>query len=240
MFKIPAAVTGFPTSWKNQYYARSGESLIPLQQYKIDEIRSQERLDWSKQIVKGASINHLDKDAIQIARIKYKEKMDKKHIVEEIDNMDDLEFLTKMKLLFDGKVTNAAMLLLGRSDYDYLISRPPTLMWRLYGSQGEVKDYEIFTIPFINVIDKIFSKIRNLTYRYIPNQFTLFPIETQQYDTWLLRELLNNCLAHSNFQLGGKIYINEFEDQIKITNPGNFIPQNIETVLQISYNPPIL
>ena len=28
MFKIPAAVTGFPTSWKNQYYARSGESLI--------------------------------------------------------------------------------------------------------------------------------------------------------------------------------------------------------------------
>ena len=179
MFKIPAAVTGFPTSWKNHYYARSGESLISLQQYKIDEIRSQERLDWSKQIVKGASINHLDKDAIQIARSKYKEKMDKKHIVEEIDNMDDLEFLTKMKLLYDGKVTNAAMLLLGHSDYDYLISRPPTLMWRLYGSQGEVKDYEIFTIPFINVIDKIFSKIRNLTYRYIPNQLTLFPIETQ-------------------------------------------------------------
>ena len=52
MFKIPAAVTGFPTSWKNHYYARSGESLISLQQYKIDEIRSQERLDWSKQIVK--------------------------------------------------------------------------------------------------------------------------------------------------------------------------------------------
>ena len=87
--------------------------------------------------------------------------MDKKHIVEEIDNMDDLEFLTKMKLLYDGKVTNAAMLLLGHSDYDYLISRPPTLMWRLYGSQGEVKDYEIFTIPFINVIDKIFSKIHS-------------------------------------------------------------------------------
>lgn len=81
-------------------------------------------------------------------------------------------------------------------------------------------------------------KIRNLTYRYLPNQTTLFPTNTQQYDTWLLRELLNNCIAHSNYQLGGRIYVNEFEDQIIMSNPGNFIPVNIESVLQISYNPP--
>ena len=206
MFKIPAAVTGFPTSWKNHYYARSGDSLIPLQQYKIDEIRSQERLDWSKQIVKGATIDSLDKEAINLAKKKYKERMNEKYANKEINSMTDEQFLTKMKLLHNGKVTNAAMILLGNSDYDYLISRPPTIMWRLYGARGEDKDYEIFTIPFINVIDQIFLKIRNLTYRYMPNQMTLFPFETQQYDTWLLRELLNNCIAHTNFQLGGRIY----------------------------------
>ena len=238
MFKIPAAVTGFPTSWKNHYYARSGDSLIPLQQYKIDEIRSQERLDWSKQIVKGATIDSLDKEAISLAKKKYKERMNEKYANKEIDSITDEQFLTKMKLLHNGKVTNAAMILLGNSDYDYLISRPPTIMWRLYGARGEDKDYEIFTIPFINVIDQIFLKIRNLTYRYMPNQMTLFPFETQQYDTWLLRELLNNCIAHTNFQLGGRIYVNEFEDKIIITNPGNFIPGSIESVLQVSYNPP--
>lgn len=238
MFKIPAAVTGFPTSWKNHYYARSGDSLIPLQQYKIDEIRSQERLDWSKQIVKGATIDSLDKEAISLAKKKYKERMNEKYANKEIDSMTDEQFLTKMKLLHNGKVTNATMILLGNSDYDYLISRPPTIMWRLYGARGEDKDYEIFTIPFINVIDQIFLKIRNLTYRYMPNQMTLFPFETQQYDTWLLRELLNNCIAHTNFQLGGRIYVNEFEDKIIITNPGNFIPGSIESVLQVSYNPP--
>lgn len=238
MFKIPAAVTGFPTSWKNHYYARSGDSLIPLQQYKIDEIRSQERLDWSKQIVKGATIDSLDKESISLAKKKYKERMNEKYANKEIDSMTDEQFLTKMKLLHNGKVTNAAMILLGNSDYDYLISRPPTIMWRLYGARGEDKDYEIFTIPFINVIDQIFLKIRNLTYRYMPNQMTLFPFETQQYDTWLLRELLNNCIAHTNFQLGGRIYVNEFEDKIIITNPGNFIPGSIESVLQVSYNPP--
>ena len=72
----------------------------------------------------------------------------------------------------------------------------------------------------------------------MPNQLSLFPKETQQYDTWLLRELLNNCIAHSNYQLGGRIYVNECEDSINIVNPGDFLPQSIEAVLQTTYNPP--
>ena len=55
---------------------------------------------------------------------------------------------------------------------------------------------------------------------------------------WLLRELLNNCIAHSNYQLGGRNYVNECEDSINITNPGDFLPRTIETVLQTTYNPP--
>lgn len=238
MFKIPAATTGFPTSWKNYYYARSGESLVFLQQNKIDEIRMQERMDWSKQFIPGATIEDLDKNSIEIAKIKYKEKMNKSHINEEIDRMSDTEFLTKVKLIINGNITNACMILLGKEESDVLLNSSPKIMWRLYANDGSVKDYEIFTIPFIKVIDKIFLKIRNLTYRYIPNQLTLFPIETSQYDTWLLRELLNNCIAHTNYILGGRIYVNEFEDKMIITNPGSFIPESIENVLQVSYNPP--
>lgn len=201
MFKIPAAAAGIPTSWKNNYYARAGESIVPLQQYKIDEIRAQTRRDWSRQIVEDANISHLNSDAIALAKEKYKERMNEKHISDEVDAMSDEEFLTKRKLIVGGKVTNAAMVLLGNSDYDYLLQSPPTIMWRLYGADGIDRDYEIYRIPFINVVDKLFNKIRNLTYRYMPNQTTLFPVETQQYDTWLLRELLNNCIAHSNYQL---------------------------------------
>ena len=32
--------------------------------------------------------------------------------------------------------------------------------------------------------------------------------------------------------------MNEFEDKIKFTNPGDFIPQKIENVLEVSYSPP--
>lgn len=238
MFKIPAAAIGIPTGWKNVFYARAGESLINLQQFKIDQIRRQERSDWSKQIVPNATIEHLDKDAIALAREKYKEKMNRAHIAEEIDSLSDEQFLGKLKLVIDGQLTNAAIVLLGSSEYDYKLQYPPSVMWRLIDKDGSIKDYSIFTIPFITVVDKIFSKIRNLTYRYMPDQMSLFPKETQQYDAWLLRELINNCIAHSNYQLGGRIYVNEFEESITITNPGNFLPENIETVLQPTYNPP--
>ena len=238
MFKIPAAATGIPTDWKTNYYERSGESLVPLKQYKIDAIRSQERKDWSKQILEKATIEHLDKDAIALARKKYKEKMNQEHIAKEVDAMNDEQFLTKVKLMIEGKITHAGMLLLGNSDYDYLFYSAPSIMWRLYGADGSDKDYAIFKIPFINVVDKVFAKVRNLTYRYMPNQMTLFPMEAEQYNSWLMRELLNNCIAHTNYQLGGRIYVNEFEDKIKFTNPGDFIPQKIENVLEVSYNPP--
>jgi hypothetical protein len=238
MFKIPASAVGIPTEWKTKYYARSGDSLVLLQQAKIDIIRQQNRQDWSRQIISGTSIDFLDHDAIAFARQKYKEKMNRSHISEEIDVMSDEEFLTKLKLMKDGKVTNAAMVLLGSSEHDDVFEKAPSLMWRLYGSDGELKDYEIFGVPFITVTEKIFSKIRNLTYRYMPNQLSLFPKETQQYDTWLLRELLNNGIAHSNYQLGGRIYVNEEEGCISIVNPGDFLPRTIEKVLQKTYNPP--
>ena len=238
MFKIPAAATGIPTDWKTNYYERAGESLVPLKQYKIDAIRSQERRDWSKQVLEQAGIEHLDKDAIALAREKYKEKMNQGHISKEVDAMTDEQFLTKIKLMIGGKITHAGMLLLGNSDYDYMFQSAPGIMWRLYGADNMDRDYAIFKIPFINVVDKVFAKVRNLTYRYMPNQMTLFPMETEQYDSWLMRELLNNCIAHTNYQLGGRIYVNEFEDRLKFTNPGDFIPQKIENVLEASYSPP--
>lgn len=196
----------------------------------------QERRDWSKHILPGATLVHLDTAAVAFARKKYKEKMNGPHITEEIDRLSDEEFLTKLKLVINGKVMHIAMLLLGNGQYDYLFNNVPTMMRRLYNADGELKDYKIFTIPFITVADKIFAQIRNLTYRYMPNQLSLFPKETQQL--WLLRELLNNCIAHSNYPLGGRIYVNEGEEHINITNPGNFLPQTIEAVLQTTYNPP--
>lgn len=238
MFQIPAAATAIPTGWNDHFYGRNGESLGALSVAELDRIRGQEKKDWSKQTIENATLECLDKAAVALARKKYIEKMKRPHIESEVNNMNDEEFLTKLKLIINGKITNAALLLLGNEDYDYLFNTPPEASWRLYDAKDSVKDYEIFKIPFISVSDRIFEKIRNLTYRYMPNQLTLFPTETRQYDMWLLRELMNNCIAHSDYSLGGRIYLNEFDDKLFLSNPGTFLPGKIENVLKPSYNPP--
>lgn len=62
--------------------------------------------------------------------------------------------------------------------------------------------------------------------------------ETQQYDPWLLRELLNNCIAHQDYTAGRRIYVDEFEDRIQLSNAGNFLPGDIKPVLEPAYAPP--
>ena len=238
MFQIPAAITASPTAWKNQEYAREGESLVPLSPEKRERIRRQTFLDWSKQFVEGASIEHLDKSAIAIAREKFKERMADEHISAEVDSISDEEFLEARKLVINGRVTNAAMLLLGNERYDYLMQSMPEASWRVYDSKDMVKDYKIFKIPFITLSDRILENIRNLTYRYMPDQMTLFPMEIKQFDPWVLRELLNNCIAHADYSIGGRIYVNEFEDKLILSNPGSFIPGDVETVLRPSYTSP--
>ena len=77
--------------------------------------------------------------------------MNQKHISVEVDAMSDEQFLTKLKLMINGKITHAGMLLLGNSDYDYMFQAAPSIMWRLYSADNMDRDYAIFKIPFINV-----------------------------------------------------------------------------------------
>jgi len=238
MFKIPAAVVAVPTAWKGQWYGRNGESLTPLSLEELERIRRQVRRDWSNQVIEGSSLACLDTVAIRVARENYKIKHNRKHISDEVDAMTDEQFLDKLKLTVNSKLTNAAMVLLGNPDHDNLIDTPVRFMWRLYGANGMVKDYEEFAIPFIMVVDKIYNKVRNLTYRYMPNQMTLFPIETQQYDSGLLRELLNNCIAHQEYTIGGRVYVDEYDDTVIITNPGTFLPGDVREVLKPGYTAP--
>ncbi len=55
-------------------------------------------------------------------------------------------------------------------------------------------------------VDKIYAKIRNLKYRYIKDG-TLFPDEVDQYEPFVIREAINNCIAHQDYTKGGCIIL---------------------------------
>ena len=237
MFQVPAA-SGTPMNWKGFPYGRNGESICSLTPNKIEQIKATANYDWSRQIIETATIDNLDVEAIKLARIQFKTKNKGKPVADEIDNLSDIDFLNKAKVTLDGKITFAAMLLLGKNDDDYLMDGyTPRMTWKLY-DEINVIDYEHFGIPFIVNVEKLKAKIRNLRYRYMVNENTLFPNEVDQYDNYILRELINNCIVHQDYRLKGIINIMGFKDKLIITNEGNFIPQNIENVLKDGYSSP--
>ena len=62
---------------------------------------------------------------------------------------------------------------------------------------NEEQGYEHFGPPFLLNVDKVLARIRNLTVRELPSG-TLFPVEMAQYDPWVIREALHNCIAHQD------------------------------------------
>ncbi len=237
MFQVPAA-SGTPINWKGFPYGRNGESLSPLAPNKIEQIKATANYDWSRQIIEEATIDNLDKDAIKLAREQFKVKYKEKNISDEIDNLSDIAFLNKVKLTINNKITMACMLLLGKNDDDYLMNGyTPKMTWKLYDDLNVI-DYEHFGIPFIINVEKLKSKIRNLRYRYMVNDNTLFPNEVDQYDNYILRELINNCIVHQDYKLRGNINVMEYKDRLIITNEGNFIPETIENVLKDGFSSP--
>lgn len=93
------------------------------------------------------------------------------------------------------------------------------------------KDYHHFGPPLILAVDQIFAKIRNLKYRYLPDA-SLFPAEITQYDPWVIRETLHNCIAHQNYSQGGRINVVEEGEALLFTNLGDFIPGSVEEVIR--------
>ena len=238
MFKIPAAI-GTPTTWKKIAYDRNDEQLIPLNEAKRNIILSTNNIDWSRQIISELTIKDLDEKAIKKARIEFKKKNASKEIAQEIDSMDDETFLSKAKLLLNGKITRAAWLLLGKDDVNTAVETCiPYITWKLQDGL-EIIDYEHFTIPFIITMEEAIAKIRNLKYRYIPSQTTMFPEEVDKYDITILRELLNNAVAHQDYRVSGRVNIIEMKDKIIITNEGRFIPKTIDNlIINEGYIPP--
>ena len=70
------------------------------------------------------------------------------------------------------------------------------------------------------------------------NDNTLFPNEVDQYDNYILRELINNCIVHQDYKLRGNINVMEYKDKLIITNEGNFIPETSENVLKDGFSSP--
>ena len=223
LFQIPAAPRGIPIAWQGHFYGRRGESLVALDMNKYDEIRRQTvDEDWSKQIVDGATVADLDKEAVEVARKGFKEHYPK--LKKEVDGWSDEVFLNKAKLTIDGKITKAAILLLGKPESVHYLDYIGEIVWRL-ATKDNVG--QVFSIPFLLTTTEVMHRIRNYPFKIFPNN-RLIPSEGMKYDNESILEALHNCIAHQDYMRNARIIVIERENELEFQNCGRFFDGSYE------------
>lgn len=229
VFRIGTA-HGQPVRFDGKAYVRVGASKTLLDKHPEKERAIWTRRgDWSGQICESTSMASLDPDAISKALTQFKIKNPTQS--EQIDSWDTTTFLNKARLTIQGSLTNTAILLLGKTEAATLLSPAVAkISWLLRDDKNRDLDYEHFGPPFILTVDRVLKKIRNLILRTLPSG-TLFPQEITQYDSWVIREALHNCIAHQDYTMGGRVNLIETPNALRLTNVGSFLPGNVEKVV---------
>jgi ATP-dependent DNA helicase RecG len=231
IFKIPKHQFRLPVYAHKKTWQRIDDNLVEMTKSRLDAILTEIKIneDWSKEIVEEATLDDLDTEAIKKAKIEFIKRNPK--YTSEIDKWSDLDFLNKAKITIKGKITRTALILLGKEESEHYLNSTVKIRWNLKSLDNQDKDYEIFSIPFILKIDEVYKKIRNLKYRYL-REGTLFPDEVLRYEPFIIRESLNNAIAHQDYTNGARINVVEFEDDhLVFSNYGSFLPKSVEEVV---------
>lgn len=221
LFEIPPAPRGMPIGWKGHYYARAGESLVPLGLDKLDELRFQGAYDdWTAVPLNNATLDDLDPEAIARARQGFAERYPR--LVDDIARWDDEMFLAKAHLTSEGKITRAAMILLGRRLSSHLLSpHMAEITWNL---RGEEQAFEHFSIPFLLTATQAVRRIRNVQIRFNPPNELIYR-EIEKYNESGLHEALYNCIAHQDYRKHARIIVTERIDRVEFISIGEFYDQ---------------
>ena len=239
---IVQAANSAPVRFGGEAFIRVGSYKKKLKDFPEKERKlwlnlSHSREDWSAQVVPAATLADLDPVALAFACAQYREKNPAR--AAEAEQWDDITFLNKAKVCSGGQITRTALLLLGREESAHFLSPAQVrITWVLRDEKDVEKDYRHFDSPLILASDRVLAKIRNLTVRQMPSG-TLFPHEVTQYDPWVIRETLHNCIAHQDYWQGGRINVVERPDSLLFTNRGSFIPGTVEQMIRNDAPPEI-
>lgn len=223
VFKIPAAV-GQPTCFKQKSWIRVDSHTTDLAPY-TEWIRKiyNTRTDWTAQIIEDATIEDLDKDAIQSAREGYGQRFP--DFSETLQTWNDATFLDKAGLTIDGKITRTAMLLVGKPEKAYKLGHIAQMDWKCF-QDGEIIG-QLFTIPFLKTTTELMLKIRNYRIKIYPHN-SLIPAEIWKYDIRSILEGLHNCIAHQDYTKDERIIVTEDKDKLTFENAGCFYEGDYE------------
>lgn len=224
---LPRHRPRLPVYAHDKAWQRLDDALVEMRPERLEAILNEpvELVDWSAQVVPGATLADLGADALKLAREKFKERHRAAPFYEEIDAWTPEVFLDRAKLTAGGQMTRAALLLLGGPSAVHLLSpHPAQITWKL---ETEERSYEHFGPPFLLTTTQVLQRIRNIKQRLFPaNQ--LLATEVLKYDQRVILEALHNCLAHQDYTRQARVLVTEKLDRLIFENAGGFFEGHAE------------
>ena len=236
VFHIPRHRPRLPVYAHDKAWQRLDDSLVEMRPERLSAILSEtiETVDWSAQTVPEATWDDLDPEALALARQKFKEKHRADAFHDQIDGWEIPTFLDRAKLAIHGRLTRAALLLLGKGAAAHCLSpHPAQITWKL---EGEERAYEHFGPPFLLTTTQVLHRIRNIKHKLFPSN-QLLSTEVMKYDTRVILEALHNCIAHQDYTRQERILLTETVDRLTFENAGAFFEGAAEDYFSVEKTP---
>ncbi len=237
VIEVPPRPTGKLYKFEDVPLMRVGEELKPMDDMTFLKIIQEQEPDFSEQFCEGVTINDLDPEAIAILKTKYSKKQKNP----QFQSLSDAQALSDLHLIEGSKVTNAAVLLVGRQNVINKIFPQAKVMLEFRHSDTQIpfdKRME-FTGAFYKLIDNLWETI-NERNGFIPIREGAYiglngiPFFNEE----VIRELVNNAFAHRDYRRNSEIVIKMFPMRLDFINAGGF-PKGvtIDNLLTVSSTP---
>lgn len=232
---IPRRPIGKILKFQDVSLMRVGDDLVPMSDEKMLDILSEQEPDFSAKACPNLSLTDLDETAIG----KMKEAYAKKQRNSVFLSLPSAQVLTDLKLLENGRLNYAALLLLGKQA---IIDRQlphAKIIWEFRYAEAQINsDFrEVIHAPLFNGIDRIWELVNGQNASLpIPSGAYIFTVPT--FNESVIREAVLNAITHRDYSIGSEVVIKQYPKKIIINNPGGF-PKGVtlENLLTISSTP---
>ena len=218
---VPARVPGNAWQYNGAYLMRAGDSLVPMTDGQLRQIHNETGPDFSAEICSQAGLFDLDSVAVGFLRKLWQKKSPAQNIADRSTE----QLLTDAELVTDGRVTYAALILLGTREAlgKHLAQAEIVFEYRSTEAPGPAADRREFRQGFLPVLDDLWSSI-NLRNDLQHFQQGLFVWDVPTFSERAVREAVLNAVSHRDYRSGSSVFVRQFPRRIEIVSPGGFPP----------------
>ncbi|WP_395044151.1 ATP-binding protein [Flavobacterium sp.] len=235
VIEVPSRPAGKVFKFEDVALMRVGEELKPMSDEVYLKIINEQEPDFSQQFCEDLQISDLDEKAIAVLKEKYSLKQNNPNF----KTLSNEQLLSDLELLKNGKLTNAALILLAKKEILNEKLPQAAVMLEYRNSENQIPfDNRIpFSQPFFILIDELWNTI-NLRNGSFPIQDGAYIFNIPFFNEEVIRESINNAITHRDYRKTSEIVIKQFPQRLDIINAGGFpIGVNLENLLKTPSTP---